>query len=137
MPLQQVIDSSEVRNALELGLRTLEMVERSSLMSRKGRHCLRRFLQVFDTLGTPSPREFEFSASTTSGLDLHNLASIVPCTHTTLPASADTAIMGPISSVPLDGFYSQLITESADNFLFQSSQLSFLDTDISIANFTS
>lgn len=41
----------EVREALLLSLETLEMIERSSLMNRKGRECLRRFLRVLDTLG--------------------------------------------------------------------------------------
>ncbi|KAH3962827.1 hypothetical protein HBI17_197680 [Parastagonospora nodorum] len=46
----KVVELSEVREALVLSLDTLEMIERSSLMNRKGRDCLRRFLHVLDTL---------------------------------------------------------------------------------------
>jgi hypothetical protein len=40
------------REALDFGLQTLGTVGRVSLMSRRGRHALQKFLQVFDSLST-------------------------------------------------------------------------------------
>lgn len=47
----QDLDTTILRNALEAAMRTLESIERTSLMSWKGRHCLERFLHVLDLLG--------------------------------------------------------------------------------------
>lgn len=61
--------------------------------------------------------------------------TLAPYHQTTLSDSVDVASARPILSGPFYDYYAQLATESADDFIFQSSQLGFLDTDISIANF--
>ncbi|KAJ5043198.1 hypothetical protein J3E72DRAFT_195897, partial [Bipolaris maydis] len=43
--------SLEVRKALVSGLQTLESIDRGSLMSRKGRQCLQRLLDMLETAG--------------------------------------------------------------------------------------
>lgn len=51
MPLlKDNISVAEIRETLEAGMQTLEAIARSSLMSRKGRQCLKRFLHVLDAL---------------------------------------------------------------------------------------
>lgn len=44
------LNIADVRLALDSGLGTLRVLERTSLMSRKARRCLSGFLEVFDTL---------------------------------------------------------------------------------------
>jgi hypothetical protein len=51
-PGEKAISLTAVRDALESGLVTLGDVGRLSLMSRRGRRALQRFLQVFDSLST-------------------------------------------------------------------------------------
>jgi len=45
------LETPTVRTALSSALHTLKVVGRASLMSRKARVCLRRFLEVFDSMG--------------------------------------------------------------------------------------
>lgn len=53
MPYVQSVTATEVREALGHGIKTLHAVERTSHMSRKARHCLQSFLQVYDSLSKP------------------------------------------------------------------------------------
>ena len=46
----EVVAAAEVRESLDTALRSLQEVERTSLMSCKGRQCLQGFLQVYDSL---------------------------------------------------------------------------------------
>ncbi|KAH7405627.1 fungal-specific transcription factor domain-containing protein [Phaeosphaeria sp. MPI-PUGE-AT-0046c] len=103
--LSQAVDMFEVRDALILSLETLEMIERSSLMNRKGRECLRRFLRVLDNL-VLQPQTDTFDETWAASIQ----------------GGSDSAF---------DDIFAQYISESADDFILQSSQLSFLDTDLS------
>jgi hypothetical protein len=50
LPNNNSVTLPKARTALEFGLETLGAVGRLSLMSRRGRHALQKFLHVFDSL---------------------------------------------------------------------------------------
>lgn len=63
------IQVENVRLSLAFGLETLRAVERTSLMSRKARHCLQGFLQVYDSLSTFNfPNPIDSHASCTNAV---------------------------------------------------------------------
>ncbi|KAF2107469.1 fungal-specific transcription factor domain-containing protein [Lophiotrema nucula] len=102
--IRKSVDPIVVRETLNSGLKILETVERTSLMSRKGRRCLERFLQVLDSRNG--------SHRLDSGLH-----------------SDRTAVQDNVPA--FDDHFAQLVTQSADNFIWESSQLGFLDSDFS------
>ncbi|KAG9188845.1 benzoate 4-monooxygenase [Alternaria panax] len=99
--LHRLADPVEVRKAVVSSLRTLESIDRGSLMSQKGRHCLQRFLHVLETVAP------------------HKAS-----------APDDIGYNDPTLTSTFDDMVAQLIAQPAYDFTFQSSQLGFLDSDM-------
>ncbi|KAH7030054.1 fungal-specific transcription factor domain-containing protein [Macrophomina phaseolina] len=106
---------ADTRSALDNALETLRAVERTSLMSQKARHCVEGFLQVYDamTASRYQPAEESRIAQNDSGI-------LRPAA---MNEDGDDALS--------EALFSQFISQSADDFLFQCSNSSFLDADFS------
>ncbi|OAG21758.1 hypothetical protein CC77DRAFT_933553, partial [Alternaria alternata] len=94
-------DLLDIRKAVASSLQTLESIDRGSLMSRKGRKCLERFLHVLETVAPHAasvPNDMSFNDTTLTGA--------------------------------FDDMLAQFVAEPACDFVLQSSQLGFLDSDM-------
>ncbi|KAL1801137.1 hypothetical protein ACET3X_001479 [Alternaria dauci] len=99
--LDRLPDSLEIRKAVVSSLQTLETIERCSLMSRKGRQCLQKFLHVLET--------FVLHAASAPNDILYN---------------------DPMLTGTFDDILAQFVAEPACDFVLQSSQLGYLDSDM-------
>ena len=91
-------------------------------MSRKARHCLQGFLDVFDTLSDhhhSSTYESVDAVTTADGLD-------------TLPYLRQNFAQDTTAAAGGGGSFSQFVAQSADEFLFQCSQDAFLDAEFGV-----
>ena len=114
-------DSLEVQKAVASSLQTLESIDRGSLMSRKGRQCLERFLRVLETVGTFECCICRGGSVADSPCDKAPHAASVPNDM----SFDDTTLTG-----AFDDMLAQFVAEPACDFVLQSSQLGFLDSDM-------
>lgn len=113
---QQNFGPVEVREALETALETLQMVQRTSLMSQKAMRCIRGFLRVYDSI------QKRVSDNLLEGAGSQSMW--------TLPEeSIDTGLETSAVVEFSDDFWANLVTQSADDFLIQCSDSSFMDAD--------
>ncbi|TVY17261.1 hypothetical protein LARI1_G003983 [Lachnellula arida] len=113
------IELVDVRSVLDHSLKVLQTFEKASLMSRKACNCISGFLRLFDTLGSEQP-----------------MAAALDATQEGEPA-ADVLVdsswtMAENMSMVPENLFSQYVAQSADEFLFQYSDTTFLDGDMDI-----
>ena len=138
------IQTTAVRSSIESALATLRAVERTSLMSRKARHCMEGFLKVFDSLRKwnrkcriPSHDALHLvclSETLNTSTDSRSESSPTNTSNAHVSGFTGTAALHPSSIAPgaltADNCLAQFVTQSADDFLFQCSDSGLLDADL-------
>lgn len=110
-------------------METLRAIERTSLMSRKARQCIFKFLKVYDTLSTYRTGIKKGPVLIRPGLDQQNSTASVDNNAQIL----DRSSLNQLAPEELDeDFFSSFVNQTADEFLFQCSDSAYLDSDFLI-----